>query len=88
MPYEPPSPKTSKIPIELLKAHDVMADEFSGVIDTMILQYENDINIAMFHSDEVNEEAVLFANWAYMMLHDALVPYRYLIANSPLAWLL
>ncbi len=54
----------------------------------MILQYENDINIAMFYSDEVNEEAVLFANWAYMMLHDALVPYRYLIANSPLSWLL
>lgn len=51
----------------------------------MILQYENDINIAMFHSDEVNEEAVLFANWAYMILHDALVPYRYLIANSPLS---
>ena len=88
MPYQTPSPKESKIPIDLLKAHDVMADEFSGVIDTMILQYENDINIAMFHSDEVNEEAVLFANWGYMMLHDALVPYRYLIANSPLSWLL
>ncbi|NEQ40323.1 MAG: hypothetical protein F6K40_30445 [Okeania sp. SIO3I5] len=88
LPYQTPSPKESKIPIDLLKAHDVMADEFSGVIDTMILQYENDINIAMFHSDEVNEEAVLFANWAYMMLHDALVPFRYLIANSPLSWLL
>ncbi|WP_287527620.1 hypothetical protein [Okeania sp. SIO2C2] len=59
MPYETPSPQESKIPIELLKAHDVIADEFSGVIDTMILQYENDINIAMFHSDEVNRLVAL-----------------------------
>lgn len=87
LPYETPNPAESKIPIELLKAHDVMADEFEGVIDTTIL-YESNIAISMFHSEEVNEEAVLFANWAYMMLHDALVPYRYLVANSPLAWML
>lgn len=85
--YEAPNPSESKIPIELIKAHDVMADEFDGIIDTMI-RYENNIAISMFHYDEVNEEAILFANWAYMMLHDALVPYRYVIANSPLAWLL
>ncbi len=85
--YETPSPKESKIPIELLKAHDVMADEYEGVID-FYDQYENNLAISMFHYEEVNEEAILFANWAYMMLHDALVPYRYVIANSPLAWLL
>jgi hypothetical protein len=87
LPYETPSPKESKIPIELLKAHDVMADEYEGVIDTTI-QYENNVAISMFHYEEVNEEAILFANWAYMILHDALVPYRYVIANSPLGWLL
>jgi len=42
----------------------------------------------MFHSEEVNEEAVLFANWAYMTLHNAIVPHRYTIAASPLSWLL
>ena len=42
----------------------------------------------MFHSNEVNEEAVLFANWAYKLLHDTIVPMRYQIAVSPLSWLL
>ena len=42
----------------------------------------------MFHSDEVNEEAILFANWAYRLLHDAIIPYRSILAGSRLAWLL
>ena len=42
----------------------------------------------MFHSDEVNEEGVLFANWAYRSLHDAIVPYRHVIAGGPLSWLI
>ena len=37
----------------------------------------------MFHSDEVNEEAILFANWAYQLLHNALIPCRHIVANSP-----
>lgn len=88
LPYKTPNKKTSTIPIELLNTHEVMADELEGVIDDTILRYENDISIAMFHADEVNEEAILFANWAYMTLHDAIVPHRYTVAASPLSWLL
>lgn len=88
LPYKTPHEKDSSIPIELLNSHEVMADELEGVIDNTILRYENDINIAMFHSDEVNEEAILFANWAYMTLHNAIVPHRYNVAASPLSWLL
>ena len=88
LPYKTPKQHNSSIPIELLNTHEVMADELEGVIDNTILRYENDINIAMFHSDEVNEEAILFANWAYMALHNAIVPHRYTVAASPLSWLL
>jgi hypothetical protein len=42
----------------------------------------------MFHKDEVNEEAALFANWAYKRLHDTIVPIRHSLAVSPLSWLL
>ncbi|MEG4574086.1 hypothetical protein QUA56_15525 [Microcoleus sp. N3A4] len=42
----------------------------------------------MLHSDEVNEEAILFANWAYRSIHDAIVPYRHIIAGSYLSWLI
>ena len=42
----------------------------------------------MFHGDEVNEEAALFANWAYKSLHDAIGPIRHEVAISSLAWLL
>jgi len=34
---------------------------------------ERDVHVEMFHGDEVNEEAVLFANWAYKSLHDAII---------------
>lgn len=88
LPYQTPSAKDSDIPLELLNTHEIIADELEGVIDNTILRYENDINIAMFHSDEVNEEAILFANWAYMTLHNAIVPHRYTVAASPLSWLL
>ena len=88
LPYKTPKQKNTSIPVELLDTHEVMADELEGVIDETILRYENDINIAMFHADEVNEEAVLFANWAYMTLHNAIVPHRYTIAASPFSWLL
>jgi GMP synthase-like glutamine amidotransferase len=85
--YRSPDPEGSGIPDFLISAHEVTADQHDGVIDTSIA-YERDLNIAMFHSDEVNEEAILFANWAYRMLHDALIPMRHLVANSPLSWLI
>ena len=85
--YESPDRETSDIPEALIAAHEVTADEHEGVIDTSI-KYEHELNIAMFHSDEVNEEAVLFANWAYRLIHDALIPCRHIVANSPLSWLI
>jgi hypothetical protein len=75
------------IPGELRDTHALVADELEGVIDTM-LKLERELRIEMFHSDEVNEEAALFANWAYKLLHDTIVPIRYEIAVSSLSWLL
>lgn len=86
-PYLTPDPDTSHVPLELTNAHEVLADELEGIIDTM-LEYERDVHIAMFHGDEVNQEAILFANWAYHLLHNALLPHRAVIAASPLSWLL
>ncbi|EDX83020.1 hypothetical protein S7335_198 [Synechococcus sp. PCC 7335] len=77
----------SGIPEELIAAHEITADEHEGVIDTSI-KYEHELNIAMFHSDEVNEEAILFANWAYRLIHNVLIPCRHIVANSPLSWLI
>ncbi len=88
LPYKTPSAKRSNIPIELLEAHKVMADEYEGIIDRMILEHGRDVAISMFHYDEVNEEAILFANWAYIALYNAIVPHRYVIASSHLSWLL
>jgi GMP synthase-like glutamine amidotransferase len=75
------------IPAELHDAHALVADELDGVID-MVMALERDLTVQMFHSDEVNEEAVLFANWAYRALHDAIVPIRHELAVGPLGWLL
>lgn len=78
---------SNHIPGELHDAHALIADELEGVIDTM-LKTERQLNIEMFHGDEVNEEAALFANWAFKLLHDTLVPMRHSIAVSPVSWLL
>ena len=86
-PYQSPDSESSGVPQELISFHDVSADGYEGVIDTT-LRYEREIHIAMFHNDEVNEEAMLFANWAYRLLHDALAPFRYIVAGSELSWLL
>lgn len=85
--YQSPDGEANGIPQELISAHEITADEYEGVIDTAI-EYEREVNIAMFHSDEVNEEAILFANWAYRLLHDAIIPHRSVLAGSRLAWLL
>lgn len=85
--YQSPDHESSHIPERVIIAHEITADEHEGVIDTSI-EYEHDLNIAMFHSDEVNEEAILFANWAYRLIHDALIPCRHIVANSPISWLI
>lgn len=87
IPYQSPDLEDSDIPEDLILAHEVAADAHEGVIDTSI-QYEHELNISMFHSDEVNEEAILFANWAYRLLHNALIPCRHIVANSHLSWLI
>jgi len=40
----------------------------------------------MFHSHEVKKEAILFANWAYRTIHDAIVSYPPIIAANSLSW--
>ncbi|MFE1746003.1 hypothetical protein [Coleofasciculus sp. H7-2] len=87
LPYQSPDGDALSIPWEIIHAHDVTADAHEGVIDTTI-QYEREVSISMFHSDEVNEEAILFANWAYRSIHDVIVPYRHVIAGSALSWLI
>jgi hypothetical protein len=66
------------IPRELHEAHAL----------DQVLSFEREITVEMFHADEVNEEAALFANWAYKTLHDTIVPLRHVLAVSPVAWLL
>ena len=72
---------------ELLAEHVETSDAYDGIVEQSI-SYEKDLNIVMFHSDEVNEEAMLFANWAYSQLHRALHPSRRAIGLSSLSWLL
>jgi hypothetical protein len=75
------------VPEEVHEAHALVADELEGVID-VVMSIERELMVEMFHSDEANEEAVLFANWAYKCLHDAIIPVRHALAVSPVAWLL
>jgi hypothetical protein len=75
------------VPEELHEAHALVADELDGVID-VVMSIERELTVEMFHSDEANEEAILFANWAYKRLHDAIIPVRHALAVSPVAWLL
>jgi hypothetical protein len=75
------------VPQELHDAHALVADELEGVID-FVMTLEREVRVEMFHGDEVNEEAALFVNWAYKLLHDTVVPIRHELAVSPVAWLL
>jgi len=77
----------SHLPEPLLSAHGLVSDELDGVID-LVMTLERDVHVEMFHGDEVNEEAILFANWAYKSLHDAIIPVRHALAVSPASWLL
>ena len=85
----PHSPRADRahVPEALLATHGLVADELDGVID-LVMTLEREVHVEMFHGDEVNEEAVLFANWAYKSLHDAIIPLRHALAVSPAAWLL
>lgn len=71
----------------LLIKHDETGDRYDGIVEESI-SYEKNLNIVMFHSDEVNEEAILFVNWAYSRLHETLLSARREILLSELSWLL
>lgn len=86
MPHAPLGDR-SHLPESLVLAHGLVADELDGVID-LVMTLEREVHVEMFHGDEVNEEAILFANWAYKSLHDAIIPLRHALAVSPAAWLL
>ena len=75
------------VPEALVAAHRLAAEELEGVID-LVVALEREVRVEMFHGDEVNEEAILLANWAYRSLHEAILPVRHAIAVSPAAWLL
>lgn len=85
--YSTPQYEIPNIAPELIVAHEITAHEFEGVIDTSI-QYENELNISMFHSDKVNDEAILMANWAYRLLHQTIIPHRQVLAGSSLSWIM
>ncbi len=52
LPYKTPNARSLSIPIELLEAHKLIADEYEGVIDRMILEHGRDIAMNMFHYDK------------------------------------
>ena len=72
---------------KLLLHHEVTSAQNIGIVEQSI-SFEKDLNIVMFHSDEVNEEAILFANWAYGKLYNAIFPIRKKISVSDFSWLL
>ena len=72
---------------KLLLHHDISSELDIGIVEQSIT-YEKNLNIVMFHSDEVNEEAILFSNWAYGELRNALSPARKNLSVSDYAWLL
>ena len=78
-----PSDEFSK----LLLNHELSHEHELGIVEKFIT-YEKNLHIEMFHSDVVNQEAILFANWAYGELHKAIYPIRKMVLMSDLSWLL
>jgi GMP synthase-like glutamine amidotransferase len=87
--YRTSSATAARTPFGLVHSHAVVAHEHKekGII-VQALAHEAEVRVAMFHGDEVNEEAILFSNWAYRLLHEAIIPYRNHVAGSRLAWIL
>ena len=86
-PYAPPT--KSDLDREIIISQLLIHEELETVLDQMMrLRYEAVVDVAMFHMQEVSEEAMLFANWAYNQLHKCLMPHRTVVATSPIAWFL
>jgi hypothetical protein len=86
-PYRPPPARGAELPRELIVTHQRIAAAEHGVIDTL-LRADKEVAVEMFHGDEVNEEAILFVNWALGLLHESVLPHRHVVATSGLSWLL
>jgi len=82
-------PKKSGLNSDIINAHLLVEEELETVLDQMMrLRYEAEMDVTMFHSQEVSEVAMLFANWAYGQLHKTLMPHRAVVATSPISWFL
>lgn len=69
-PYTPPE----EIDKEIIEAYKLVSEIGSGIIEDIITI--DDINVALIHSDEANEEAILFLNYAYYNIHKLINKYR------------
>lgn len=86
-PYSPTI--KSDLDREIINSQLMIHEELETILDQMMrLRYEAAVDVAMFHSQEVSEYSMLFANWSYNKLHECIHPHRSVIATSPLAWLL
>lgn len=82
-------PETSDLSSEIINTHLLIDEELETVLDQMMRhRYEAAIDVTMFHTQEVSELAMLFANWAYNKLHKTLMPHRAIVATSPISWFL
>ena len=72
---------------KLLIEHNKTSSEYNGIVEQSI-SYEKNLELLMFHSDEVNQEAILFSNWAYSKLQNTFSSCSNRISISPLSWLL
>ena len=51
------------------------------------MTHKKDLYIFILHTDEVNEEAILFANWAFRNLYQSFPPARNQLVIFELSWL-
>ena len=59
-------PKNNKLPKPILTAYQEIIKLHTGVLED--LYSLESLDIVMLHGDEVNEEAILYFNWAFMQL--------------------
>ena len=70
------------VPRIIRDTHRVVARENDAIID-VALEHENEIRIQTFHGNEVSEESIQFACWAYREIHHALRAYDVEAAARP-----
>ncbi|MCH2174092.1 hypothetical protein MK489_25195, partial [Myxococcota bacterium] len=70
------------VPRIISDAHRVVSRENDAIID-VALEHENEISIQTFHGNEVSEESVRFACWAYREIHSTIRAYEVEAAGHP-----